>query len=174
MGLLQTTVERKTYSSCKTASCGERGDNHVLEPLKIDTALSQTQHLETWKRGRPRWRRQVTAVGDVQHPKPEGGGCHGTKAELKLPPTPLLGGRATTTTGDDSCHGSKWLVAWEQVCTSKTDGGLGLKNLELQNHCLLLKFVDKLFTGVQNLWWDWLLTNDSIFSGTSSTCTSYL
>jgi hypothetical protein len=110
----------------------------------------------------------------VQHPKPEGGGCHGTKAELKLPPTPLLGGRATTTTGDDSCHGSKWLVAWEQVCTSKTDGGLGLKNLELQNHCLLLKFVDKLFTGVQNLWWDWLLTNDSIFSGTSSTCTSYL
>jgi hypothetical protein len=55
--------------------------------------------------------------------------------------------RAFFWTSKDSCHGSKWLVAWEQVCTSKLNGGLGLKNLELQNQCLLLKFVDKLFSG---------------------------
>jgi hypothetical protein len=60
------------------------------------------------------------------------------------------------------------LLPGSQVCTNKTDGGLGLKNLELQNHCLL-KFVDKLFTGVQTPWRDWLLTNDSIFSDTPST-----
>lgn len=55
--------------------------------------------------------------------------------------------RAFFWTREDSCHGSKCLVAWEQVCTSKQFGGLGLKDLELQNHCMLLKFVDKFFSG---------------------------
>jgi hypothetical protein len=48
-------------------------------------------------------------------------------------------------------------VAWEQVCTSKQFGGLGLKDLELQNQCMLLKFVDKFFSGQHAPWRDWLL-----------------
>jgi hypothetical protein len=28
----------------------------------------------------------------------------------------------------------------------KEDGGLGVKDLELQNRCMLIKFVDKLFS----------------------------
>jgi hypothetical protein len=52
-------------------------------------------------------------------------------------------------TGEESCHGSKCLVAWEHVCSSKEDKGLGLKDLQTQNRCLLLKFVDKLFTSAQ-------------------------
>ncbi|WVZ86048.1 hypothetical protein U9M48_032891 [Paspalum notatum var. saurae] len=51
--------------------------------------------------------------------------------------------RAFFWTGDEKCHGSKCQVAWERVCKSKDEGGLGLKNLETQNHCLLMKFVDK-------------------------------
>lgn len=39
--------------------------------------------------------------------------------------------RAFFWTGDDVCHGSKCLVAWENVQASKEDGGLGVKDLEL-------------------------------------------
>ena len=35
-------------------------------------------------------------------------------------------------------------MAWEDVCKSKEQGGLGVKNLEDMNHCLLLKFFQKL------------------------------
>ncbi|WVZ83332.1 LOW QUALITY PROTEIN: hypothetical protein U9M48_030493 [Paspalum notatum var. saurae] len=44
--------------------------------------------------------------------------------------------RAFFWTGEDLCHGSKCLVAWKEFCKSKEEGGLGLKNLETQNHCL--------------------------------------
>lgn len=54
------------------------------------------------------------------------------------------------------------------------DGGLGLKDLKLQNQCLLLKFVDKFLTDAYAPWKDWLLHNDSIFSDNPSTSTSYL
>jgi hypothetical protein len=82
--------------------------------------------------------------------------------------------RAFFWTGEDACHGSKCLVAWEHVCTSKLEGGLGLKDLQTQNRCLLLKFVDKLFTGAQAPWKDWLLLNDSVFSDNLSSSPSYL
>jgi hypothetical protein len=71
--------------------------------------------------------------------------------------------RAFFWTGEDSCHGSKCLVAWEQVYTSKQFGGLGIKDLELQNQCMLLKFVDKFFSGQHVPWRDWLLQNDFVF-----------
>jgi hypothetical protein len=38
--------------------------------------------------------------------------------------------RAFFWTGEDACHGSKCLVAWENVCASKDGGGLGVKDLE--------------------------------------------
>lgn len=65
-------------------------------------------------------------------------------------------------------------MAWEHVCSEKNDGGLGLKDLNTQNRCLLMKFVDKLFTGVQAPWRDWLLHNEPIFSDNPSSSTSYL
>lgn len=82
--------------------------------------------------------------------------------------------RAFFWTGEDTCHGSKCLVAWEYVCSKKVDGGLGLKDLQTQNRCLLLKFVDKLFTGAQAPWKEWLLQNESVFSDNPSSSPSYL
>ena len=49
-------------------------------------------------------------------------------------------------TSDEVCHGFKCLVAWENVFVSKKDGCLGVKDLELQNLCLLMKFIYKLFS----------------------------
>lgn len=45
--------------------------------------------------------------------------------------------------GDDTCSGAQCLVACERVCSPKENGGLGVKNLYLQNVCLLLKFCYK-------------------------------
>lgn len=37
-------------------------------------------------------------------------------------------------------------AAWEMVCNTKEEGGLGIINLELQNQALLMKNLDKFFT----------------------------
>lgn len=42
-------------------------------------------------------------------------------------------------TGDDSCSGARCLVAWDRVCQPKECGGLGIKDLRLQNEALLIK-----------------------------------
>lgn len=52
--------------------------------------------------------------------------------------------RAFIWTGDSSCHGSQCKIAWELVCWEKQRGGLGVKDLAIQNRCLLSKFLDKL------------------------------
>jgi hypothetical protein len=57
-------------------------------------------------------------------------------------------------TGDEKCHGSKCLVAWETVQAPKDKGGLRIKDLELQNRCLLMKFINKLFTSDDPSWKD--------------------
>ena len=38
--------------------------------------------------------------------------------------------RAFLWTGEEKCHGSSCLVAWEDVCRNKEHGGLSLRNLE--------------------------------------------
>ena len=51
--------------------------------------------------------------------------------------------RAFFWTGEDNCHGSKRLVSWDNIVrASKAQGGLGVKDLELQNQCLLMKFIE--------------------------------
>lgn len=40
---------------------------------------------------------------------------------------------------------------------ARVEGGLGVKNMEMENHCLLLKFVHKVFTGASVPWCNWLL-----------------
>jgi hypothetical protein len=51
--------------------------------------------------------------------------------------------RAFFWTEEHVCHGSKCLVAWEDICVSKDNGGLGVKDLEQQNRSLLMKFIGK-------------------------------
>jgi len=65
--------------------------------------------------------------------------------------------------GDDKCHGSKCLVAWEAVQAPKDRGGLGVKNLELQNRCLLMKFIDKRLSRADVCWKDWIDTSTATF-----------
>jgi hypothetical protein len=71
--------------------------------------------------------------------------------------------RAFLWTGDDKCHGSKCLVAWEFVQAPKDRGGLGVKNLELQNRCLLMKFIDKMLSRADMCWKDWIDSTTATF-----------
>ena len=71
--------------------------------------------------------------------------------------------RAFFWTGDEVCHGSRCLVAWENVSISKNDGGLGVKNLELQNRCMLMKFINKLFSNEPAPWKQWILRDAASF-----------
>jgi len=73
--------------------------------------------------------------------------------------------RAFFWTGEDKCHGSKCLIAWEHVCKHKNQGGL---DLETQNHCLLLKFVDKILNNSPAPWKDWVLRNTIMDGGLST------
>jgi hypothetical protein len=81
--------------------------------------------------------------------------------------------RAFFWTGEDKCHGAKCLVAWESVQAPKKRGGLGIKDLELQNKCLLMKFINKLFSEENPSWKSWVLTNAPFDSLSSQSC-SYL
>jgi hypothetical protein len=82
--------------------------------------------------------------------------------------------RAFFWTGDDVCHGSKCLVAWDNVRASKDNGGLGVKDLELQNRCLLMKFIDKLFSNESATWKEWLLRDAASFDTPTAGTHSYL
>lgn len=46
-------------------------------------------------------------------------------------------------------------VSWDRVCLSRAAGGLGVKNLEDANHCLLMKFVHKLHSPATLPWQRW-------------------
>jgi hypothetical protein len=41
-----------------------------------------------------------------------------------------------------------------QRASSKTQGGLGVKDLKLQNWCLLMKFIEKIFSAKDAGWKD--------------------
>jgi hypothetical protein len=51
------------------------------------------------------------------------------------------------------------LIAWDKACMAKLDGGLDVKDITTQNHCLLLKFVQKLHQNTSLPWRDWLLND---------------
>jgi len=42
-------------------------------------------------------------------------------------------------------HGAHCLVAWQAICLPKGRGGLGIKDFNLKNQCLLLKLLHKLY-----------------------------
>ncbi|CAO2199523.1 unnamed protein product [Urochloa humidicola] len=64
--------------------------------------------------------------------------------------------RAFLWSGDDKVTGAQCLVAWEQVCADKDQGGLGIKVLELQNACLMLKLLHRLHHHASSSWAMWV------------------
>ena len=57
---------------------------------------------------------------------------------------------------DDTCSGAQCLVAWDRACTPRSGGGLGVKNLNAQNVCLLLKICFKFLHNTDTPWKQWV------------------
>lgn len=92
--------------------------------------------------------------------------CAGARAVYAMCSTMLLQGtihaidarrRAFIWTGDSSCNGGQCKAAWTAVCWDKDRGGLGVKNLAIQNRGLLLKFWAKLHQSSSTSWQTWFL-----------------
>ncbi|KAJ1273852.1 hypothetical protein BS78_05G016600 [Paspalum vaginatum] len=64
--------------------------------------------------------------------------------------------RAFLWSGEDKTTGASCLVAWESVCTTKGMGGLNVKDLRIQNLCLLLKLLHRLHTATESSWAAWV------------------
>jgi hypothetical protein len=75
---------------------------------------------------------------------------------LQLPPgvIALMGKRRRSFLwcGNDAPSGAQSLVAWEKVCRSRENGGLGVKDLSLMNVCLPLKLLHRLFVADDSAW----------------------
>ncbi|KAM0828739.1 hypothetical protein ACQ4PT_067324 [Festuca glaucescens] len=56
----------------------------------------------------------------------------------------------------EKCSGGDCQVAWDYVCRLRSEGGLGVIDLGLQNKCLLLKAIHGLFTGQDSPWTRWV------------------
>ncbi|XP_071678540.1 uncharacterized protein [Lolium perenne] len=56
----------------------------------------------------------------------------------------------------DRVTGAKCLVAWEWVCRSKEEGGLGIRSLSVQNGCLLTKLLHRLHCAQDESWPRWV------------------
>jgi len=80
--------------------------------------------------------------------------------------------RAFFWTGEEKCSGASCLVSWDRVCLSRGAGGLGVKNLEDANHCLLMKFVHKLHSPATLPWQCWFHSHSG--PGLLATSDSYL
>jgi hypothetical protein len=50
---------------------------------------------------------------------------------------------------------ARCLVAWNQVCMPKEKGGLGMKDVAIQNQCLLLKLLHRLHHPANLAWARW-------------------
>lgn len=63
--------------------------------------------------------------------------------------------RAFLWTGTDTASGAQCLVAWEDVCRDKEDGGLGVARLDTRNACQLLKLLHRLHHSGNSAWATW-------------------
>lgn len=70
--------------------------------------------------------------------------------------------------GSSENNGAKSLVVWQQVCDLKDRGGLGLKDLGIQNTCLLLKLIHKLHSNNASSWANWVQENACVASLTGN------
>lgn len=69
--------------------------------------------------------------------------------------------RAFLWIGSDRATGAQCLVAWEQVCAMKEDGGLGIRRLDTQNAALLLKLLHRMHHPGGSAWANWVATKIS-------------
>ena len=76
--------------------------------------------------------------------------------------------RAFFWAADDTCTGAQCLVAWDRTCTPKTMGGLGVKNLNAQNVCLLLKFCFKFLHSDNTPWKQWIANHSPFATHTTN------
>jgi len=58
--------------------------------------------------------------------------------------------------GDEKVSGAQCLIAWGKACQQKEHGGLGIKDLAMQNKCLLLKLLHRLQTPGDSVWGQWV------------------
>ena len=70
--------------------------------------------------------------------------------------------RAFLWSGTDRTSGAQCLIAWEEVCELKEDGGLGVKRLETQNAALLLKLINRLHHPGCSAWARWVATQATL------------
>ena len=75
---------------------------------------------------------------------------------------------------EEKCSGAACLIAWKDVCLPKDQGGLGIKNLQLQNDCLLMKFAAKTLLVPHPPWVDWFHSQYPLDSNRAPTNTSFL
>jgi hypothetical protein len=61
-------------------------------------------------------------------------------------------------TGQSSASGGQCKIVWDVVCRPIEEGGLNIKNLEIQNIYLLLKFIHKLHSSNDSSWAKWIQT----------------
>lgn len=57
---------------------------------------------------------------------------------------------------------AKCLVAWENCCTTKDLGGIGIKDFGIQNICLLLKLIHRLHSADNSAWGLWVRRHASL------------
>jgi hypothetical protein len=59
-------------------------------------------------------------------------------------------------TSKDKSNGAKCLIAWDTCCQPKSHGGIELRNLKVQNQCLLLKLLHRIHTSGDSSWAPWV------------------
>ncbi|XP_066320412.1 uncharacterized protein [Miscanthus floridulus] len=64
--------------------------------------------------------------------------------------------------GSDRTTDAQCLIAWENVCALKEDGGLGVKRLETQNAALLLKLIHRLHHPGSSAWERWATSQTAL------------
>ena len=72
--------------------------------------------------------------------------------------------RAFLWSGESTTTGAQCLVAWEQTCLPKEQGGLGIKDLRTLNQCLLLKHLHRLHHPGESAWANWMHNNTNVAS----------
>ncbi|GJN04266.1 hypothetical protein PR202_ga21799 [Eleusine coracana subsp. coracana] len=60
--------------------------------------------------------------------------------------------RAYIWSGEEKTIGATCMVAWDKVTTPKHCGGLGVRDLQAQNQCLLLKLLHRLHSATDSSW----------------------
>jgi hypothetical protein len=87
-------------------------------------------------------------------------------AALMLPPSVIKAldalRRSFLWDAGERASGAKCLVAWDKVCRSKGEGGLGVRALAVQNACLLVKLLHRLHACPDSPWaaWKWAEIGD--------------